>query len=146
MTLCCERRGKFHSLNFLGVDVPQEKSPLLSGSDAQALHFLKIFADEVQMADNVVKNTPSHLVLGSITKQNVLQHYANIFEPGCGKPLRNPLHIEMDPSVTPVHTPRRRIPVSELDKVNEELSRHCDNGTIKPVACEQAHLYQEPAK
>ena len=39
------------------------------------------------MADNVVKNPTSHLVLGSITKQNVLQRYLNIFEPGRGKPL-----------------------------------------------------------
>ena len=132
VTLCCERRGKFHTLNFLVVDVPQEKPPLLSGSDAQALQFLKIFADEVHMADHVIKSPPSHLVLGSITKQNVLQHYANIFEPGCGKPLGNPLHIEMDPSVTPVHAPRCLIPVSKLDKVNEELSRLCDNGIIKP--------------
>ena len=60
VTLCCERRGKFHTLNFLVVDVPQEKPPLLSGSDAQALQFLKIFADEVHMADNVVKSPPSH--------------------------------------------------------------------------------------
>ena len=125
--------GKFHSLNFLMVDVPQEKPPLLSVSDAQALQFLKIFADEVHMADNVVKRPSSHLVLGSITKQNVLQHYANVFEPGRGKPLGNPLHIEMDPSGKPIHAPRRRIPVSKLDKVNEELSRPCDNGTIRPV-------------
>ena len=75
------------------------------------------------MADDVVKNPPLHLILGSITKQNVLQRYANIFEPGRGKPLGNPLHIEMDPSFTPVHASRRRIPVSKLDKVNEELSR-----------------------
>ena len=61
------------------------------------------------MADNLVKNPPSQLVLGSITKQNVLQRYANIFKPGRGKSLGNPLHIEMDPSVTPVHAPRRRI-------------------------------------
>ena len=74
VTLCCERRGKFHTLNFLVVDVPQEKPPLLSGSDAQALQFLKVFADEVHIADNIVKNPPSHLVMGSITKQNVLQH------------------------------------------------------------------------
>ena len=114
VTLCCERRGKFHTLNFLVVDVP-------------LLQFLKVFADEVHMADNVVKNPPSHLVPGSITEQNVLQHYANIFEPG------NSLHIEMDPTVTPVHASRRRIPVSKLDKVNEELTRLCDNGTIKPV-------------
>ena len=112
---------------------PSGKPPLLSGSDAQALRFLKIFADEVHIPDNVAKNPPSHLVPGSITKQNVLQHYANIFAPGCGKPLGNPLRIEMDPSVTPVHAPRRRIPVYKFDKVNEELSRLCDNGTIKPV-------------
>ena len=58
VTLRCERRGKFHTLNFLVVDVPQEKTPLLSGSDAQALQFLKIFADEVYMADNVAKTHP----------------------------------------------------------------------------------------
>ena len=85
------------------------------------------------MADNDVKTPPLNLILGSITKQNVPQHYANVFEPGRGKPLRNPLHIEMDSSVTPVHTPRHRIPVSKLDKVNEELSRLCDNEAIKPV-------------
>ena len=43
VTLCCERRGKFHTLNFLVVDVPQEKPPLLSGSDAQASSVLKNF-------------------------------------------------------------------------------------------------------
>ena len=53
------------------------------------------------MADDVVKNPPSNLALGSITKQNVLQRYANIFEPGRGKPFGNPMHIQMDPSVTP---------------------------------------------
>ena len=115
------------------VDVPQEKPHLLSGSDVQALHFLKIFADEVHMANNEVKTPPSHLELGSITTQDVLQRYANVFEPGRGKPLGNPLHLEMDPCVTPVHAPRRLIPVSKLDKVNEKLSRLCDNGTIKPV-------------
>ena len=57
----------------------------------------------------------------------------NVFEPERGKPLGNPLHTEMDPSVTPVHAPRRRIPVSKLDRGNEELSRFCDNRTIKPV-------------
>ena len=126
--LCYERRGKFHTLNFLVVAVPQEKPPLLSGSDAQALHFLKNLADEVHMADNVVKNPPSHLILGSVTKKNVLQRHANIFEPGRGKPLENPLHIEMDPSVTPVHAPRRRIRVSKLDKVDEELQKLVTTG------------------
>ena len=89
--------------------------PFSAAGGAQVLQFLKVFADEVHMADNVVKNPLSHLVPRSITEQNVLQHYVNIFEPGYGKPLGNHLHIEMDPTVTPVHAPRRRIPVSKLD-------------------------------
>ena len=64
VTLCCKRRGKFHTLNFLVVDVTQEEPPLLSRSDAQALQFLKSFADEAHVADYVVKNLPSHLVPG----------------------------------------------------------------------------------
>ena len=39
--------------NFTLVDVPKEKPPLLSGSDAQALQFLKMFADEVHMASKI---------------------------------------------------------------------------------------------
>ena len=72
------------------VDVPQEKPPLLSGNDAQALQFLNIFAEKAHMADNVVNSPPSHLVLRSITKQDVLPHYANIFELGCGEAPQKP--------------------------------------------------------
>ena len=39
----------------------------------------------------------------------------------------------MDPSDIPVHARRHRIPVSKLDRVNEELSRLCDSETVKPV-------------
>ena len=87
VTLCCRRKGKFHTLNFLVVDVPQEKPPLLSVSDAQALQFLKIFADEVHMADNGVKSPPSRLVLGPITKQNVLNTTQMPSNQGVGSPL-----------------------------------------------------------
>ena len=39
----------------------------------------------------------------------------------------------MDPDVTPVHAPRRHVPVAKLDRVNDELKRLCDDGIIKPV-------------
>jgi len=68
-----------------------------------------------------------------ITKEDVLEHYASVFRPGRRKPLGSPLHIEMDPDVTPVHAPRRHVPVAKLDRVNDELKRLCDDGIIKPV-------------
>ncbi|CAB4022641.1 Hypothetical predicted protein [Paramuricea clavata] len=51
VTLCCEAKGKFHLLDFLVVDVPEEKPALLSGCDAQKMGYLKIYADEVQAVD-----------------------------------------------------------------------------------------------
>ena len=41
VTLCCDRRGKIHTIDFLMVNVPNQKLPLLSGRDAQALDYLK---------------------------------------------------------------------------------------------------------
>ena len=51
VTLCCERKGKLHILQFLVVDVPQGKPPLHSGRDAQALHYLMIYADETHAVE-----------------------------------------------------------------------------------------------
>ena len=53
VTLCCERKGKLHLLDFLVVDVPQGKPPLLSGRDAQFLRYLDIHADEIHSLDKV---------------------------------------------------------------------------------------------
>ena len=56
-----------------------------------------------------------------------------MFKPGRGKALGSPLHIEMDSDVTPVHAPRRRVPVAKLDRVNDELKRLCDDKIIRPI-------------
>ena len=126
VTLCCERKGKIHTIDFLVVNVPSGKPPLLSGRDAEALGYVKMYADETNAIEEEIP-------LGKMTKENVLQHYANIFKPGHGNPLETPMHIALDPSVTPVHAPTRRVPVAKLDRVNEELKRLCDEGIIRPV-------------
>lgn len=44
------------------------------------------------------------------------------------------MHIDLDPSVTPIHAPTHRVPVAKLDRVNEELGRRlCEEGTLRPV-------------
>ena len=117
------------------ADVPQEKSPLLSGRDAQALEYLQICADETHaVEEGTTPSKPQILPLPwKLTKEDVLQH-SNVFKPRRGKPLGDrPMHIDMDPNVTSVHAPRYRAQVTELHQVNEELRRLCDEGIIKPV-------------
>ncbi len=138
VTLCWERKGKLHILEFLVVDVPQGKPPLISGRNAQALNHLRIYVDEIHAVDGEGsdgKTATPHLLLqpGTITKEDILECYNSVFKPGRGKPLGSPLHIEMDPDVTPVQAPRCHVPVSKLDKVNDKLKRLCDDGIIKPV-------------
>jgi len=96
VTLCCERKGKLPLLAFLVVDVSQGKPPLLSGRDAQALHYLTIYADETHAVDR--EGTDSKAATphsppqpGTITKEDVLEHYASVFRPGRRKPLGSPL-------------------------------------------------------
>ncbi|KAL9986995.1 hypothetical protein ACROYT_G001229 [Oculina patagonica] len=123
-----QKERKTTHLEFLVVDVPQGKPPLLSGRDAQALQYLRIYADKTHAVDREgtdSKTAMPRLLLqpGTITKENVLKGYSSVFKPACREPLDSPLHIEMDPDVTPVHAPRRHVPVAKLDRVNDELKR-----------------------
>ena len=134
VTLCCEAKGKFHLLDFLVVDVAEEKPALLSGCDAQKMGYLKIYADEVQAVDVESERKGTDLPpLGQLTKESIITHYGDVFKPGRGKPLGDPLHIEVDPCVKPVQSPRRRIPVAKMERVNKELERLCEEDTIAQV-------------
>ena len=135
VTLGCERRGRIHTIDFLVVKIPDENPALLSGRDAQALNYLKVYADETANAvEEEIPHKPQPAPpLGKPTKNDILQCYSNVFRPGGGNPLGTPLHIEVDPNVRPVHAQVRRVPVAKLDKVNEELEKLSNEGIIKPV-------------
>ena len=100
-TLCCERRGRIHTINFLVVNVSDEEPALLSGRDAQALNYLKVYADETANAieEEISLNPQPAPALGKLTKDDVLKCYSNVFRPGCGNPIGTPMHIELDPNV-----------------------------------------------
>ena len=122
-------------LDFLVVNIPDEKPAVFSGRDAQALNYLKVYADETANAveEEIPHNPQRAPPLGKLTKNDVLHSYSNVFRPGRGNPLGTPMHIELDPNVRPVHAQVRRVPVAKLDKVNEELERLSNEGIIKPV-------------
>ena len=89
VTLCCERRGRIHTIDFLVVNIPDEKPALLSGRDAQALNYLNVYADETANAveEEIPHNPQPAPPLGKLTKNDVLQCYSNVFRPGRGNPL-----------------------------------------------------------
>ena len=91
VTLCCDRKGKLQAIDFLVVDVPGDKPPLLSGKDAQALGYLKIYADGINaVEDEIPRSVPTFSPLDKLTEKDILEHYSNIFKPGRGKPLGSP--------------------------------------------------------
>ena len=104
VTLCCERRGRIHTIHFLEVNVPDAKPALLSGRDAQALTYLKVYGDETANAveEEISHNPHPAPPLGKLTKNDVLRCYSNVFRPGRGTALGTPEHIELDPNVWPV--------------------------------------------
>ena len=105
-----------------------------NGKNTQALEYLKINLDETNTVEEEILQTPQTTPpLGLLTAEDILQQYANVFRPGRGEPPGTPMHIDLDPSVTPVRTPTRRGPVVKLDRVNEELKRLCQEGIIRPV-------------
>ncbi|CAB4002062.1 Hypothetical predicted protein [Paramuricea clavata] len=61
VTFCCERKGKLHLLDFLVVDVPRGKPPLLSGRDAEILGYLDIHADEIHSVNEVKTDKNSNV-------------------------------------------------------------------------------------
>ena len=122
VTLVCERKGKLHTIDLLVVNVSGDKPPLLSGWDAQVLKYLTIYTDETNAVEEETARISHKLPeLGKLTSEDILGHYPNVFNSGRGKPLGSHMHIDLDPSVTPVHSPMRRVPVAILDRVNEEL-------------------------
>ena len=93
-----------------------------------------MYAEETNVVEEEIPcNMQSLPLLGKLTKEDVLHDYLNVLKPGRGNPLGTPLHIELDPNITPVHASTRCVPVAKLDRVNDELKRLCDEGIIRRV-------------
>ena len=85
VVLFSERKRKLHLLEFLVVDVPQGKPPLLSGRDAQILGYLDVHADEIHSVDKV-----NNLDMTSSVKNQQNQNVTvEVRGPGagCSKPV-----------------------------------------------------------
>ena len=62
-----------------------DKPPLLSGNDAQAPEYLKIYADETNAVEERILQTPqTPPPLGMLLAEDILRQYANVLRPGRG--------------------------------------------------------------
>ncbi len=69
--------------------------------------------------------------LSGLTSDQIFAKYSNCFE-GLRR-ISEPYHIKIDPTVTPVVHPPRKLPASLRDRVQHKLSVMEANGIIKKV-------------
>ena len=74
--------------------------------------------------------SPRKVEATAISKESMLEEFADVFV-GEGK-LEGHLHLEIDPSVTPVQLPTRKVPIAVKEKL-KQLSPMEELGVIKSV-------------
>ena len=127
------KNGKKYSVEF--VVVKGSCTSLLGAKASQQMGLLSvnrnnILAIETQSAEKVESITSlRHNAV--MSKESMLGEFADVFA-GEGK-LEGELHLEIDPAVTPVQLPTRRVPLAVKEKLKTELSRLENLGVIKAV-------------
>ena len=118
VTLACSRNSKEHNLSFYVVET--FSSPIIGLRSSIDLELIKLVMS---------CETPS--AQSHYTKETVLKQYSEAFK-GIGL-FPGECKIHLDPCVTPVVNPPRRIPVALRDKVKHELDRMLQNEIIAKV-------------
>lgn len=151
--LACEGPNSFKSLEFQVIDsadIPG-KPPLLSGKDSEMLGLIKFHQNKVFSSSSSHINPPSQTLLphvntvsttnldippvpcslkpGSITESQLKQAFKENFEGlGC---VGQPVHLTLNPEVTPFHAGIHRVPVSKRDMVKEKIDEMVQAGKLK---------------
>ena len=114
--LPCYFNSNIFEIEFQVID---QKAPTILGSETcQKVGLVK----RMYNLENPIEN---------IDNSDIEMEYSDLFQ-GIGHlPGKHKIHI--DPNVTPVVHPPRRIPISMRDKVKDELSRMVKEGIIKKV-------------
>ena len=69
---------------------------------------------------------------GNLSKENLLKHFPEVFAEEVWQ-LDGEYHIKIDPSVSPVQHPPRRVPVAVCEQLKAELDRMVEQDIIPPV-------------
>jgi hypothetical protein len=127
ITLRCKHLGTGLVKNVV-FHIMDTKSPALLGCESCLDFKLIELAHSVQKGEKGAQDGENVL-----TRESILRDYSTVFD-GIGL-LPGECVIHVDPTVTPVVHPPRRIPVALEDKVRQELNRMHEMGVI--AKCEQ---------
>jgi hypothetical protein len=153
VSLLHESPDKYDTLQFEVIDTKgvENRPALLGVSDSLKLQLIDfdknktyVSRHEEMLAPNVsvieaaaTSTCAANTITGSpngylpLTKDSILDKYADNFK-GLGK-LGNPVCFELDTSITPIHAPVHRIPVSKRDKVKQKLDEMVAAGKLSKV-------------
>ena len=130
--LICMKNNKCLTLQFYvleGVEF-QNKPPLIHGTDSEILDIMRVNADEIH-STSLVETPPSCKPAVPLTEKAVKQGYSDVFK-GLGS-IGEPVHIQLNPEVTPVQAGIRRYPVSKTEKISQRIREMITDGYLTPV-------------
>jgi hypothetical protein len=103
--------------------VVETGTSLLGCADCKSMQFITF--------NNIEQITSETSSLSGLSSEQIFTKYAHCFE-GLGR-ISEPYHIKVNPTVTPVVHPPRKLPASLRDRVHRELSTMEANGIIQKV-------------
>ena len=106
--------------------VTEREHPILGMEACRRLDLLRI------VEENICATETHETPLGELTAAEVFVRYHDLFDGSLGC-MDGEVHLAVDPGVTPVQMPLRRLPVALRDQVKTELDRLAANGVIAPV-------------
>ena len=108
-------RGKFHPVEFQNIEHPA--TPVIGLQTCHELNLVKrVSSVDTQGDENLSSDTRCNQGVDEILKK-----YEDVFDGiGC---LKVTYQIKIDPTVSPVVHPPRKIPLRQREKVKEELDR-----------------------
>ena len=106
------------------IVVKENLAPLLGAKAVQHMGLITVNNSEFKRVASVRDKTDPTAEL--------LEEYKDVFGDGLGK-LPGKAHLETDPTVPPVISPPRRVPIALKDRLKAELDRLQDFGVLSPV-------------
>ncbi|XP_023815343.1 uncharacterized protein K02A2.6-like isoform X2 [Oryzias latipes] len=105
------------------------KTPLLGGSASEAMKLIQVKYDNIYALDSSVTKAPAEE--NTWLLEEIKTEFQDVFTgDGC---LKGEYELEIDPTVQPVKLPKRRVPVSMMKPLKEELKSLEDRRIITPV-------------
>ena len=111
--------GKRYQVKFIIVPDNHGLVPLLGSKASQQMNFITVHTENFKR-------------VAAVTPESALDSYPDAFKDELGT-LSGPVHFEVDPSITPVIAPDRRVPTALREPLKKELQRLVDLGVIAAI-------------